>query len=113
MIQADRVHSTPPTNTSANNPSDQPMTHDDKLGMAWWNGLTEREREKWSALAGNTGRPKDAWELFKRGSVDQTPPVDQARRRFPSKAAGVAAGVPVRALEQMLNNASLKNSDAA
>ena len=80
MIEADRVHSTPPTNTSANNPPDQPMTHDDKLGMAWWNALTKQERAKWSAIAGNTGRVKDAWEAFKRGSMDQSPP--QTRRRF-------------------------------
>jgi len=90
MTQADRVHSTPPTNTSANNPPDQPMTHDDELGMAWWNGLSERERAKWSAIAGNTGRAKDAWEAFKRGSADQTPPVDQARRRFFAVAAGAS-----------------------
>ena len=57
------------------------MTRDDELGMAWWNGLTEQERAKWSAIAGNTGRVRDAWEAFKRGSVDQSPP-DQARRRF-------------------------------
>src|SRR6267143_6541252 len=79
MTQANSVHSTPPTNTSANNP---PMTHDDELGMAWWNALSERQRAKWSTIAGNTGRVKDAWEAFKRGSVDQTPPVDPTRRRF-------------------------------
>jgi hypothetical protein len=39
-------------------------TKDDELGMAWWNGLSERERAHWAALAG-TGRVKDAWELFK------------------------------------------------
>jgi hypothetical protein len=33
MTQATRVLSTPPTNTSANNPPGQPMTHDDELGM--------------------------------------------------------------------------------
>src|SRR5258707_10273073 len=81
MTQADSVLSTPPTNTSANNPPEV-MTHDDELGMAWWNALSERQRAKWSAIAGNTGRVKDAWEAFKRGSVDQTPPVDPARRRF-------------------------------
>jgi hypothetical protein len=37
----------------------------DELGMAWWNGLSERERAKWSREAGNTGRAKDAWEAFK------------------------------------------------
>jgi hypothetical protein len=88
MTRADRVHSTPPTNTSANNPPGA-MTRDDELGMAWWNGLTEQERAKWSAIAGNTGRVKDAWEAFKRGSVDQSPP-DQARRRFLAVAAGAS-----------------------
>jgi len=81
MTQADSVLSTPPTNTSANNPPEV-MTHDDELGMAWWNALSERQRAKWSTIAGNTGRVKDAWEAFKRGSVDQTPPVDPTRRRF-------------------------------
>jgi hypothetical protein len=51
----------------------QPMTKDDELGVAWWNALTKQERAKWSAIAGNTGRAKDAWEAFKRASVDQTP----------------------------------------
>jgi hypothetical protein len=51
----------------------QPMTKDDELGMAWWNALTKQERATWSAIAGNTGRAKDAWEAFKRASVDQTP----------------------------------------
>jgi hypothetical protein len=37
---------------------------DDELGIAWWNGLSEAERAKWAKAAG-TGRPKDAWELFK------------------------------------------------
>ena len=45
------------------------MSADDEAGMAWWNALTERERAKWSALAGNTGRAKDAWEAFKRASM--------------------------------------------
>jgi hypothetical protein len=76
------------------------MTPDDELGVAWWNGLTERERAKWSAIAGNTGRPKDAWEAFKRGSVDQTPPVDQTRRHLLTIAAGgaVAAAIPTATL---------------
>jgi hypothetical protein len=42
------------------------------------------------AIAGNTGRVKDAWEAFKRGS-DQSPPVDRARRRFLTIAAGASA----------------------
>ena len=66
------------------------MTPDDILGMAWWNALSEKERAKWSAIAGNTGRPKDAWEAFKRGSADQPPPVDDARRRFLAVAAGAS-----------------------
>jgi hypothetical protein len=41
------------------------MTDDDELGIAWWNNLTERERARWSEIAGNTGRAKDAWEAFK------------------------------------------------
>jgi hypothetical protein len=42
------------------------MSGDDEAGMAWWNALTEQERARWSAVAGNTGRAKDAWEAFKR-----------------------------------------------
>ena len=68
MTQADSVLSTPRITASKTNPPDQPMTRDDELGMAWWNSLTKQEREKWSAVAGNTGRVKDAWEAFKRGS---------------------------------------------
>jgi hypothetical protein len=103
MTRADRVHSTPQMTASKTNPPDQPMTRDEELGIAWWNSLTKQERAKWSAIAGNTGRPKDAWEAFKRGSVDQTPPVDQTRRRFLTVAAGAsvasvgtlaAAGIP-------------------
>jgi hypothetical protein len=75
MTQADSVLSTPRITASKPNPPDQPMTRDDEL--AWWNRLDERERARWSALAGNTGRVKDAWEAFKRGSVDQTPLVDR------------------------------------
>lgn len=51
-----------------------PMTeanadHDDKLGMSWWNHLTERERAYWANLA-ETGRAKDAWEVFKASNGD-------------------------------------------
>jgi len=45
------------------------MSGDDEAGMAWWNALTEQERAKWSAIAGDTGRAKDAWEAFKRAPV--------------------------------------------
>jgi hypothetical protein len=41
------------------------MSNDDAFEMAWWNGLSERERARWSREAGNTGRAKDAWEAFK------------------------------------------------
>ena len=47
------------------------MTKDDELGMAWWNSLTERERAKWSAAAGNTGVAKDAWQSFKKSTPDK------------------------------------------
>jgi hypothetical protein len=59
MVKATRVHSTPPTNAP----------EDVEAGMAWWNALTKQERAKWSAIAGNTGRAKDAWEAFKRASM--------------------------------------------
>jgi hypothetical protein len=104
MPKANSVLSTPRRTASKSNPPDQPTTRDDELGMAWWNNLTERERAEWSAIAGNTGRPKDAWEAFRRGSVDQSPPVDPTRRRFLAVAAGasvgslaVAAAMPVTA----------------
>jgi hypothetical protein len=45
------------------------MSGDDEAGMAWWNALTERERAKWSAMSGNTGRAIDAWQAFKRASM--------------------------------------------
>ena len=48
---------------------DKGRSGDDEAGMAWWNDITERERAKWSALAGNTGRAIDAWEAFKRASM--------------------------------------------
>jgi hypothetical protein len=76
--------------TSDSPKPDQPTTRDDELGMAWWNALSKQERVKWSAIAGNTGRPKDAWEAFRRGSVDQSPPVDPTRRRFLAVATGAS-----------------------
>jgi hypothetical protein len=36
------------------------------LGLAWWNGLTERERSAWMFAAGDTGVAADAWEFYKR-----------------------------------------------
>src|SRR5712672_819174 len=111
MTQADRVLSTPPTNTSANNPPGV-MTRDDELGMAWWNALSERQRAKWSEIAGNTGRVKDAWEAFKRGSVDQAPPVDTTRRRFLAVAAAASAA-SVSALAAAALPAPAHQRDAA
>jgi len=49
---------------------------DDELGMVWWNALSERDRAKWSRLAGNTGRAKDAWEAFKAGDRDGENPLE-------------------------------------
>jgi hypothetical protein len=90
MPKANRVHSTQRITASKSNPPDQPTTRDDELGMIWWNSLSKQERGKWSAIAGNTGRPKDAWEAFRRGSVDQSPPVDPTRRGFIAVAAGAS-----------------------
>lgn len=40
-------------------------TTDELLGMAWWNGLDETQRQDWMARAGNTGVAADAWAAFK------------------------------------------------
>ena len=40
---------------------------DSRLGMAWWNDLTERERSEWMDRAGSAV-PADAWEVFKRSA---------------------------------------------
>ncbi len=37
---------------------------DDEIGMIWWNHISEREREKWMRLAGDTGVAADAWAAF-------------------------------------------------
>jgi hypothetical protein len=94
MIEADSVHSTPPLSSSSIQSQDSiirlcppgdrtderptgdaPSQSDDQLDMTWWNGLTKQERAKWSTIAGNTGRAKDAWEAFKRAreADDQLP----------------------------------------
>jgi hypothetical protein len=102
MTQADSVYITQRRTAPKTNPPDQPMTRDDELGMAWWNSLTKEERAKWSDVAGNTGRPVDAWRAFKRGSKDQPPPVDQTRRRFITIAAGASvASVGILAVAAM------------
>jgi hypothetical protein len=52
--------------------------NDDEIGMAWWNSLTEQARAEWSREAGNTGRVKDAWELFKTGNYKNLPQANRA-----------------------------------
>lgn len=42
-----------------------PPSRDERDAMAWWNGLTRSEREKWLAQGG-TGQHRDAWEAYKR-----------------------------------------------
>jgi hypothetical protein len=41
----------------------------DELGIVWWNRLSDSERQKWMAAAGNTGRAVDAWRAFQKGEV--------------------------------------------
>jgi len=40
-------------------------TPDEALGMAWWNGLSERQRAEWLRRAGSAV-VADAWAAFKR-----------------------------------------------
>jgi hypothetical protein len=108
MPKATCVLSTPRRTASKSNPPDQPTTRDDELGMAWWNSLSKQERAKWSVIAGNTGRPKDAWEAFRRGSVDQSPPVDPTRRRF----LAVAAGASIASVGTLAVAAAMPAADA-
>jgi hypothetical protein len=42
------------------------MTHDEALGMAWWNNASEQTRAFWLKATG-TGVPADAWKAFKSG----------------------------------------------
>lgn len=42
-----------------------PVEYDLLEGMEWWNNLSDDDRKRWAAKAGNTGRAADAWELFK------------------------------------------------
>lgn len=44
---------------------------DAELGMAWFNGLTERERTEWLRRA-NSAVPADAWAAFKAQRSDET-----------------------------------------
>lgn len=41
-------------------------TPDDADGVVWWNLLSEWGRHYWMERAGGTGRPVDAWTVFKR-----------------------------------------------
>jgi hypothetical protein len=68
MTQADSENITA---MSGDSPARPYIPTDDEIGMAWWNALSERERERWSAVAGNTGRAKDAWEAFKRANLER------------------------------------------
>lgn len=40
-------------------------TEDEKLGMAWWNALSEKERRHWLDIA-CSAKASDAWAAFKR-----------------------------------------------
>src|SRR6266581_6545046 len=39
---------------------------DGRLGLAWWNQLSQAERIGWMHAAGDTGVAADAWEVYKR-----------------------------------------------
>ncbi len=45
-------------------PIDREPAADESMGMAWWNGLTERARALWLERA-DSAVPADAWALFK------------------------------------------------
>lgn len=49
---------------------------DDLTGMAWWNGLTQKDRRHWMRLAGDTGRAIDAWRAFKSATGRDLDPMD-------------------------------------
>lgn len=51
---------TAPTITDERKP-----TADERMGIAWWNALTEQDRSRWMQAAGDTGVPADAWAAFK------------------------------------------------
>lgn len=44
---------------------DRELTEDEVLGVAWWNGLTEKERAFWLQAA-RSAVPADAWAFWKR-----------------------------------------------
>lgn len=41
-----------------------PPSRDERAAIAWWNGLTEPEREQWLDQS-ETGMHRDAWEAYK------------------------------------------------
>jgi hypothetical protein len=46
------------------NTPDEPLTHDERTGMAWWNALPMDERRRW--LTGDSAKtPAEAWAMFK------------------------------------------------
>ena len=40
-------------------------TQDEAAGLAWWNGLTVKDRAAWMKRAGDTGVVADAWSAAK------------------------------------------------
>lgn len=44
---------------------------DARRGMAWWNGMTDMQRQYWADRAG-TGIAADAWRLYKLGDGDES-----------------------------------------
>jgi len=50
------------------------VTHNEKAGIAWWNGLDAADRRFWlaaavSPVATRTACPADAWAYFQRCAV--------------------------------------------
>jgi hypothetical protein len=43
---------------------------DGRLGMAWWNSMTEADRRYW-CFAAMTATPVEAWRYFKRVIAEQ------------------------------------------
>jgi hypothetical protein len=50
------------------NPNREPSA-DDRAGLEWWHSLSEPRRADWLQLANGT-RPAEAWEEYKRRSIE-------------------------------------------
>jgi len=48
-------------------------TQDERLGMEWWNALSEVARGDWLRLA-QSARPADAWAAFKHSLEGESKP---------------------------------------